>query len=137
MEFKIIVEKGEDGFVARCPALKGCWSQGKTAKEALQNIKEAVQLYLEPDPKDFPRRASRSRNSRKIKELIIPPLISGQEVVRVFERIGYYRVSQGVSHIKIRNDITQTILIIPDHERIYRYTLKGIFKDAGNTLKKI
>ncbi len=50
MNIKVIIEEGEDGyFVARCPSLKGCWSQGKTKEEALRNIKEAIELYLEPD----------------------------------------------------------------------------------------
>jgi predicted RNase H-like HicB family nuclease len=50
MKIKVIIEKGEDGyFVARCPSLKSCWSQGKTEEEALRNIKEAIELYLEPD----------------------------------------------------------------------------------------
>ena len=50
MKIKVIVEKGEDGyFVARCPSLKSCWSQGKTEKEALKNIREAIELFLEPD----------------------------------------------------------------------------------------
>lgn len=50
MNLKVVVEKGEDGyFVASVPALKGCWSQGKTREEALTNIREAVELYLEPD----------------------------------------------------------------------------------------
>lgn len=51
MNFKIVLEKGDDGFiVAHCPSLKGCWSQGRTDKEAIDNIKEAIELYLEPDP---------------------------------------------------------------------------------------
>ena len=50
MKIKVVIEEGEDGyFVARCPSLKGCWSQGKTKEEALKNIKEAIELYLEPD----------------------------------------------------------------------------------------
>ena len=50
MKIKVIIEKGVDGyFVARCPSLKSCWSQGRTEEEALENIKEAIQLYLEPD----------------------------------------------------------------------------------------
>jgi len=49
MTIKVIVEKGEDGYyVAHCPALKSCWSQGKTREEVLQNIREAIDLYLEP-----------------------------------------------------------------------------------------
>ncbi len=51
MNIKVILERGEDGyFVAHCPALKSCWSQGKTKSEALDNIREAIELYLEPEP---------------------------------------------------------------------------------------
>ena len=47
MVVKVILEKGEDGFiVAHCPELKSCWSQGKTRDEALQNIREAIELYF-------------------------------------------------------------------------------------------
>ena len=54
MNLKIVIEPGEDGyFVANCPALKSCWSQGKTREEALQNIREAIDLYLEPAPSDL------------------------------------------------------------------------------------
>jgi len=54
MNIKVIVEQGEDGyFVAHIPALKSCWSQGKTREEALQNIREAIDLYLEPEPADL------------------------------------------------------------------------------------
>lgn len=50
MNVKILDEKGEDGyFVASVPSLKGCWSQGKTREEALTNIREAIELFLEPD----------------------------------------------------------------------------------------
>jgi predicted RNase H-like HicB family nuclease len=53
MPIKVIVEKGEDGyFVAHCPSLKSCWSQGKTREEALNNIREAIDLYLEPEPSE-------------------------------------------------------------------------------------
>ncbi len=48
MNIKVIVEKGEDGyFVARVPSLKGCWSQGRTKDQALENIREAINLFLE------------------------------------------------------------------------------------------
>lgn len=51
MNIKVVIEPGEDGyFVARVPSLKSCWSQGKTKEEALANIREAIDLYLEPDP---------------------------------------------------------------------------------------
>ena len=48
MRFRIIVEQDEDGaFVAECPSLPGCVSEGKTRQEALRNIKDAVKGYLE------------------------------------------------------------------------------------------
>lgn len=50
MNLKVIVEKGRDGYyAAHCPALKSCWSQGRTKEEALENLREAIELYLEPD----------------------------------------------------------------------------------------
>ena len=48
MRFRVIVEVDEDGvFVAECPALPGCVSQGATRAEALDGIREAMQGYLE------------------------------------------------------------------------------------------
>ena len=45
---KIIIKPGESGFwVAECPSLPGCISQGQSKKEAIQNIKEAIQGYIE------------------------------------------------------------------------------------------
>lgn len=43
----VVIEKDEHGFYAWCPELKGCQSQGSTLEEALANIKEAIELYLE------------------------------------------------------------------------------------------
>ena len=47
MRYRILIEQDEDGiFVAECPSLPGCVSQGKTRKEALMNIKDAMTGYL-------------------------------------------------------------------------------------------
>jgi len=47
MIFHVTLEKAEDGwFVAECPALPGCVSQGRDEKEALDNIKEAIVAWL-------------------------------------------------------------------------------------------
>jgi predicted RNase H-like HicB family nuclease len=55
MNVKVVLERGEDGYyVAHCPALRSCWSQGRTRDEALRNIREAIELYLEPDPARLP-----------------------------------------------------------------------------------
>lgn len=66
MNVKILIEKGEDGyFVASVPSLKSCWSQGKTRDEALQNIREAIELFLESDEIET------SSQEREIVELAI------------------------------------------------------------------
>ena len=47
-EFDVILEKDEDGwFIADVPAIQGCHTQGKTKKEVMKNIKEAIELCLE------------------------------------------------------------------------------------------
>ena len=47
MKFRVTIEPDEDGvFVAECPTLPGCVSQGKTRDEAMTNIRDAIQGYL-------------------------------------------------------------------------------------------
>ena len=54
VNLKIVIEPGEDGYyVAHCPALKSCWSQGKTREEALKNVREAIDLFLKPSPSEL------------------------------------------------------------------------------------
>ena len=48
MKYTVIIEKGrESGYVAYCPVLKGCVSQGADKKEAISNIREAMAAYIE------------------------------------------------------------------------------------------
>jgi len=48
MRYRIIIKQDEDSiFVAECPSLPGCISQGKSRQEALENIKDAIRGYLE------------------------------------------------------------------------------------------
>ena len=48
MKFRVVIEQDEDGkFVASCPTLPGCWSQGDTRDEATRNIADAMKGYLE------------------------------------------------------------------------------------------
>jgi predicted RNase H-like HicB family nuclease len=50
VKLKVILTPGEDsGFVARVPALRGCWSQGSTRDEALANAREAIEAWLETE----------------------------------------------------------------------------------------
>lgn len=48
MEYPVVLEPDETGgFVAYCPTLKGCVSQGETEEEALENIRDAIVTYLQ------------------------------------------------------------------------------------------
>jgi predicted RNase H-like HicB family nuclease len=48
MKFRVLIEQDEDGvFVATAPALPGCVTQGSTRAEALKNVQEAIEVYLE------------------------------------------------------------------------------------------
>jgi len=48
MKYRITLQKDEDGvYVVKCPSLPGCISQGKTRDEALSNIKDAIEGYLQ------------------------------------------------------------------------------------------
>jgi len=68
MRYRVIIEQDEDGmYVAECPALPGCISQGKTREEAKANIKDAIEGYLE--------------SLRKHDEPIPPPI--EEEIVEV------------------------------------------------------
>jgi predicted RNase H-like HicB family nuclease len=67
MKIKVILESSDDGgFTVYAPSLPGCISEGDTEEEAISNIKEAIELYLEPTEDDF-----LSSEHSKIKELVI------------------------------------------------------------------
>jgi len=46
MKYKVVLLQSEEGFSVSCPGLPGCWSQGKTEQEALENIQDAIREYL-------------------------------------------------------------------------------------------
>jgi len=47
-KFTVVVERDEDGlYVASVPLLQGCYTQGETYEEALENIKDAIKLHIE------------------------------------------------------------------------------------------
>ena len=46
MKYRVALHRSEEGYSVSVPGLPGCWSQGGTEKEALENIRQAVQEYL-------------------------------------------------------------------------------------------
>jgi len=52
MEYRVVLVQSEEGFAVRCPALRGCHSQGSTLDEALENIKSAIQGRLDAESEE-------------------------------------------------------------------------------------
>lgn len=46
MKYKIALYKSDEGYSVSCPGLPGCWSQGATEEEAIENIQAAIKEYL-------------------------------------------------------------------------------------------
>ena len=47
MKYKVLLQQSDEGFSVSCPGLPGCWSQGETEQEAIENIQDAIREYLE------------------------------------------------------------------------------------------
>ena len=46
LRYPVVLHKSEEGYAVNCPALPGCWSQGATEDEAVENIRDAIREYL-------------------------------------------------------------------------------------------
>ncbi|MEA2101460.1 MAG: type II toxin-antitoxin system HicA family toxin [Thermodesulfobacteriota bacterium] len=62
-----------------------------------------------------------------------PPSLSGREFIKVLKKLGYEKISQKGSHIKLKNYQTGSVIIVPDHKELDRWTLKTILKQAEIT----
>ena len=46
MRYKVVLKRSDEGYSVSCPGLPGCWSQGSSEEEALENIPDAIREYL-------------------------------------------------------------------------------------------
>lgn len=46
VRYPIVLHRSDEGYAVNCPPLPGCWSQGATEEEAIENIRDAIQEYL-------------------------------------------------------------------------------------------
>ncbi len=47
LNFSVVIEEDKNGFFAFCPELQGCYTQGETYEEVINNIKDAIKLHLQ------------------------------------------------------------------------------------------
>lgn len=69
LSLPIIIESDADGYFVSCPVLQGCYSQGDTYEEAIENIKDAIRLHIEDrqsDGEDIPEHFSISLSTVEV-----------------------------------------------------------------------
>jgi predicted RNase H-like HicB family nuclease len=67
--FSVVIEKDKEGYFAFCPELQGCYTQGDTYEEVLENIKDAIRLHVEDrleDGEEIPQSESVSLTSMEV-----------------------------------------------------------------------
>ena len=67
--FSVVIEKDKEGYFAFCPELDGCYTQGDTYEEVLENIKDAIRLHVEDrieNGEDIPQSESVSLTSMEV-----------------------------------------------------------------------
>ena len=135
MKFNVTMERDEDGaWVTECPSIPGCVSQGKTQKQALDNIKEAIALCLKVRAeKGLPlgRRDAASRGRDVMPTL---PLLSGKEVTRSFEKLGWTVARRKSNHIILTKKGETATLSVPNHQEVAKGTLRSLIRLAGLTV---
>ena len=76
MKYRVVLIQSEEGFAVSCPSLPGCWSQGKTEQEALDNIGAAIRDYLEVREELSLAEFSESGARAYVREIELPAAVS-------------------------------------------------------------
>lgn len=130
MKYKVNIKKTKEGYTIWVPGLPGCWSQGKTEEDALENIKDAIQAYLET-VEDL----SKDKESRYVEvgqNYAQSTWNKSSRTVKAFEKSGFWITREG-KHITMTDG--KRIVTIPRANPINAYTMAGIVKDAGLSIK--
>jgi len=133
MRYKVVLHPSEEGFAVSCPGLPGCWSQGATEEEAVENIQDAIRQYLAA--------VAESTSTSLVREVEVEawrvpkvPGVPHLRAVRALQRAGFEIVREGAKHIVMSNG--RAFLTIPRHDPVNAYTMAGIVRDAGLTIEE-
>ena len=132
---QVLIYPGEDGYwVAECPSLPGCISQGKTRDEAISNIKEAIEGYIKSLEQDGLPVPEERFESMLVAVMTRLPNISGQTCIKAFIKAGFVFQRQEGSHIILRRLDPFAQLVVPDHKELDRGTLRALVRQSGLSL---
>ncbi len=125
----VIVTEEDGGFVALNPDTYVA-SQGGTLDEALANLKEAVELYLEETAADIP---DTSGNTLLTTVTIWIMPISGKQAIKILEKNGFTVVRQKGSHVVLskQTDNGKNTTVVPAHKELKKGTIRSIAKLSG------
>jgi predicted RNase H-like HicB family nuclease len=137
MKFRILINADEDGvFVATVPSLPGCVSQGATRAEALANVREAIEGYVEslhargePIPPSIRRRSHRRRS------VSVLPRLSGEKLWLRFASSGTRSIARRHIILRHRNPPYRR-LTVPDHREVAKVTLRALIREAGISVQE-
>lgn len=128
MKHRVTMVQDEDGiFVAEVPSLPGCISQGRTRTEAIENIEEAIEIYIE----------SVKAHGPPVPPPIREKIVKVDEAIKVLSKFDYELDLQKGNHIILRQTkYPFRRVIVPEHEEIAKGTLRGIVSQVGLTVEE-
>ena len=131
MKFKVVLEPSEEGgYTVYIPSLPGCISEGETVEEAMANIKDAVELYLEAVEDDCIKQEDAYNPGAGFVTNV--PSLSYGKIIRALQRDGWTVVRVRGSHIRLQKRLVDEVLklTIPAHAPVKRSTLSHVLKQA-------
>ena len=141
--FSIIVEQDNDGYFVFCPELQGCYSQGETYEEAVQNIKDAIKLHIADrltNREELPETKSISLSTVEVAIWFMTelPKLTAREIIAALEKAGFIFSRQSGSH-KIYKNSKGTRATVPFHDNkiLHPKILSSILKDTEIELKDL
>lgn len=130
--FTAIIHKEEDICVAKCPEV-GTVSQGYTIEEAVANLKEATELYLE----EFPVPEVAKPLILLLRRECMPKLrrVLRQEAIRALERLGFEKIRQRGGHVVLRKQTPEYVVgrVVSMYRELAIGTLRGVLQQTRVT----
>ncbi len=114
--------------------IPGYVSQGQTREEAIENIKDAIAICLQVRAELTPHCRDSPSGSCSVTIASAVPVLSGREVVCVFESLGWKFARQSASHIILVKEGETATLSVPDHREVAKGTLRSLIRTAGLTV---
>jgi predicted RNase H-like HicB family nuclease/predicted RNA binding protein YcfA (HicA-like mRNA interferase family) len=127
----ILIPDEDGGYAVEVPSLPGCISQGDTMDEALDNIREAIQTWIEDAQvhgEEIPEDLLSPNSNRLVNTK--PPVLFAQECIAALQRAGFQISYQHGNQISLRRDVPFAKVIVPNHKSLKKTTLKSILWQA-------